>query len=240
MNILIVEDDRTQAEAVHKALVTHQHSVSIVDDGEQALRFLKSEDADAIILDWQLPRMSGLEVLHWIRANLGPERGVLFLTSRVLEVDIVSALQAGADDYVVKPFRTVELMARVNALLRRVRRDGDHGALVAVGAYVLDPIGRSVTLHGERIELTAKEFQLIAFLFHNIGKIISRELLAITAWGRELGVASRSLDTHIYRIRQKLKLTPENGLRLSSVYTTGYRLDHVGTRFAAEADALLE
>lgn len=228
MRILIVEDDRMQAEAVMRALAPYRHSVAIADDGEQALRHLKSAPVDATILDWHLPKMSGLEVLHWIRAHLGAEHGVLFLTSRVLEIDIVSALQAGADDYVVKPFRTVELAARVNALLRRARRDPEQDAPIAAGDYLLDPVSRSVALRGEAIDLTAKEYQLIAVLLANLGKIVSRELLAITAWGRELEVASRSLDTHIYRLRQKLRLKPENGLRLSSVYTAGYRLDVVG------------
>jgi len=100
---------------------------------------------------------------------------------------------------------------------------------------VLDPQERSVTLRGSRIDLTTKEFQLVASLFNNVGKILSRDLLAMTAWGRELGVESRSLDTHIYRIRQKLKLSPDNGLRLTSIYTLGYRLDVVKTPAASDS-----
>jgi DNA-binding response OmpR family regulator len=125
----------------------------------------------------------------------------------------------------VKPFRAEELAARVNALLRRVARTVARDEPIRAGDYVLDPLTRSVTLRGNKIDLTTKEFQLVASLFSNLGKILSRDLLAMTAWGRELSVESRSLDTHIYRIRQKLKLSPENGLRLSSIYTLGYRLD---------------
>jgi DNA-binding response OmpR family regulator len=228
MRILIVEDDPVQAEAVCNALASFSHTLKIVDNGEGAVRYLRSETVDAVVLDWHLPHMSGIEVLNWIRAReVG--YGVLFLTSRMHELDVVRALEAGADDYMVKPFRADELAARVNALLRRIARRVERDEVVKAGEYVLDPKQRSVALRGDRIDLTTKEFQLAAALFNNIGKILSRDLLAITAWGRELGVESRSLDTHIYRIRQKLKLSPENGLRLTSIYTLGYRLDQIKT-----------
>ncbi|MDC6134774.1 winged helix-turn-helix domain-containing protein, partial [Burkholderia gladioli] len=115
-------------------------------------------------------------------------------------------------------------------------------APIRAGDYVLDPVEREVRLRDSKIELTTKEFQLVACLFHNLGKIMSRELLATTAWGRELGTESRSLDTHIYRIRQKLKLSIENGLRLSAIYTLGYRLDQTkpSGEFHANAGMLME
>lgn len=171
-------------------------------------------------------------VLNWIRTRADVEYGVLFLTSRVQELDVVRALEAGADDYLSKPFRAEELAARVNALLRRIGRKVKRDEPIRAGEYVLDPVHRTVRLRDDTIELTTKEFQLVACLFNNIGKIMSREQLATTAWGRELGTESRSLDTHIYRIRQKLKLSIENGLRLSAIYTLGYRLDQ--TRASTE------
>jgi DNA-binding response OmpR family regulator len=235
MRILIVEDDPIQAEAVFNALTPFSHTIKIVDDGECAVRYLRSETVDAVVLDWHLPRMSGIEVLNWIRARDDVEYGVLFLTSRMHEVDVVRALEAGADDYMLKPFRADELAARVNALLRRIARNVARDEVIKAGEYVLDPQERSVTLRGSRIDLTTKEFQLVASLFNNVGKILSRDLLAMTAWGRELGVESRSLDTHIYRIRQKLKLSPDNGLRLTSIYTLGYRLDVVKTPAASDS-----
>jgi DNA-binding response OmpR family regulator len=235
MRILIVEDDPIQAEAVFNALTPFSHTIKIVDDGECAVRYLRSETVDAVVLDWHLPRMSGIEVLNWIRARDDVEYGVLFLTSRMHEVDVVRALEAGADDYMLKPFRADELAARVNALLRRIARNVARDEVIKAGEYVLDPQERSVMLRGSRIDLTTKEFQLVASLFNNVGKILSRDLLAMTAWGRELGVESRSLDTHIYRIRQKLKLSPDNGLRLTSIYTLGYRLDVVKTPAASDS-----
>lgn len=229
MRILVVEDDPVQAEEVQSALIPFSHTIKIVGDGEQAVRFLRSESVDVVVLDWHLPKLTGIEVLNWIRTRADIEYGVVFLTSRVQEFDVVRALEAGADDYLIKPFRAEELAARVNALLRRVARNVKHDEPIKVGAYVLDPVERTVRLRGSKIELTTKEFQLLACLFRNLGKIMSRDLLATTAWGRPLGTESRSLDTHIYRIRQKLQLGIENGLRISSIYTLGYRLDQAKT-----------
>ncbi|MEW9582405.1 response regulator transcription factor [Paraburkholderia sp. DGU8] len=227
MNILLVEDDPAQAAAVERAMQHSGHKISKADHGENAIRFLKANEVDLVMLDWQLPGMTGLELLYWIRGNQGRQPAVLFLTSRVLEVDIVRALEAGADEYVVKPFRTVELVARVGALLRRTKRHKAIENTLTVGPYVLDRMRRSVTLHGNPIELTAKEFDVAAHLFANVGRVISRDLLAKLAWGRELGSTSRTVDTHIYRLRCKLSLRPENGVRLCTVYTHGYRLDAV-------------
>ncbi|WP_338642028.1 response regulator transcription factor [Burkholderia pyrrocinia] len=235
MRILVVEDDPVQAEEVQSALASFSHTIKVAVNGEQALRFLRSESVDAVVLDWHLPSMTGIEVLNWIRTRADVEYGVLFLTSRVQELDVVRALEAGADDYLSKPFRAEELAARVNALLRRVARNVKRDEPIRAGEYVLDPVARAVWLRDSKIELTTKEFQLVACLFHNLGKLMSRELLATTAWGRELGTESRSLDTHIYRIRQKLKLGIENGLRLSAVYTLGYRLDQ--TKASADPSA---
>jgi DNA-binding response OmpR family regulator len=227
MRVLIVEDDLAQAQAAAKALHPFGHEITQVDDGEKALRFLKAQAVDIVILDWHLPKMSGFEILHWARTHIGAGLPIIFLTSKVLEVDIVLALEAGADDYVVKPFRMAEFAARVNVLLRRLKRNIDPDNIVRVGEYVLHPGQRNVHLRGKEIELTAKEFDLAAVLFHNLGQLLSRDVMAATAWGRELDVASRTLDTHIYRLRQKLLFSPENGLRLSAIYTHGYRLDEV-------------
>jgi DNA-binding response OmpR family regulator len=227
MHVLIVEDDAVQAEAIAEALRPLGHQITCLEDGEQAIRLLKTQMVDVAVLDWQLPRRTGLEVLRWTRANIGSEPAVLFVTSKVLEDDIVQALEAGADDYIVKPFRVAELTARVSVMLRRIRREIGATDIVRIGEYTVDPNLRTVMLRDQKVDLTAKEFDLIAFLFSNAGKLLSREVMAMSAWGRELSVASRTLDTHIYRIRQKLFLNPENGVRLSSIYTHGYRLDEV-------------
>ncbi len=227
MNILLVEDDPIQASILEKVLRNLGREIYQVRDGERAIQFLRTRSVELIVLDWHLPTMSGIEVVHWIRANLGDEPSVLFLTARVLEMDVVAALEAGGDDYIVKPFREVELAARVKALLRRCSHGRKHAELTRAGVYVLDPATNSVSVRGETVDLTSKEFALAKCLFDNLGRVISRDALAALAWGRTLDGSSRSLDTHMYRIRQKLTLRPENGLRLSAVYTHGYRLDEV-------------
>jgi len=235
MNILLVEDDPAQAVAVEKTMQQSRHTISKANSGESAIRYLMTHEVDLVVLDWQLAGVAGFEVLHWIRDNLGREPAVLFLTSRVLEVDILRALDAGADEYIVKPFRAIELVARVGALLRRTYPNEKTESVISVGPYVFDPARRSVTLHGNAIELTAKEFDVASFIFANAGRAVSRDLLVKLAWGRELEATSRTVDTHIYRLRRKLALHPRNGVRLSTVYTHGYRLDEVAVTDTVEA-----
>ncbi|PQV50647.1 response regulator transcription factor [Paraburkholderia sp. BL21I4N1] len=238
MNILLVEDDPAQADAVVRVMQQSGHIINKIDRGESAIRFLKANEVDLVVLDWQLPGMTGFDVLQWIRRNLGSEPAVLFVTSRMLEVDIVQALEAGADDYVVKPFRTIELVARIGALLRRISRAEKIDNTLTVGPYVLDTVRRSLSLHGKTVVLTAKEFDVAAYLFANVGRVVSKHLLTKLAWGRELDSSSRTVDTHIYRLRRKLSLRPENGVLLSTVYTHGWRLNEVAsTNATSEASS---
>ncbi|RKT13719.1 winged helix family two component transcriptional regulator [Paraburkholderia sp. RAU2J] len=227
MNILLVEDNPAQAAAVENAMQESGHRISKVNCGDSAMRFLRSNEVDLVMLDWQLRGTTGLEVLQWIRGNLGREQAVLFLTARLSEADIVQALEAGADDYVVKPFRADELAARAGALLHRTTRNENTAKAVSVGSYILDRGRRTVSLHDTPVELTAKEFDMAAYLFANVGRVVSRDLFAKLVWGRELDITSRTVDTHIYRLRRKLFLHPDNGVCLSTVYTHGYRLDEV-------------
>ncbi|MDR8732127.1 response regulator transcription factor [Burkholderia pseudomultivorans] len=227
MKILLVEGDSAQAETIEKILRSSGRGVLRVHDGERAVQTLKTERVALVVLDWCLQGMSGLEVLRWIRAHLGDEPTVLFLTARTLEADVVAALEAGADEYIAKPCRESELAARIKALLRRIDRDEKRVSVKRIGAYVWSPTTRTVTMHGSPIDLTEKEFALMSCLFDNVGQVMSRDLLGKLAWGRALDGTSRSLDTHIYRLRQKLALRPENGVRLSAVYTHGYRLDEI-------------
>jgi DNA-binding response OmpR family regulator len=155
---------------------------------------------------------------------------VLFTTGRDREEDIVYALKSGADDYLVKPLRRLEFLARVDALLRRSRGHGrEEDAPIEAGAFHIDPRGRTLHRDGVAVELTQKEFEMAALLFRNVGRLLSRAYLLDTVWGISAEVSTRTVDTHASQLRIKLGLYPEGGWRLSAVYQHGYRLERLGS-----------
>ncbi|KAF1036134.1 MAG: Sensory transduction protein regX3 [Burkholderia lata] len=229
MRILSLDDEPAQAALIDEILSGEGHQVHVVNDGNQAIRLLETHLVDLVLLDWHVPGISGLDVLGWIRERIGRELPVLFLTNRAREDELVAALNAGADDYMIKPIRRRELIARVNALLRRAYPDTVTPLLIRVGAYHLDVVAQTIHLNGESIKLTPKEFSITALLFRNLGRIMPRDALVKVIWGRDSVNESRSLDTHIYRLRTKLRIAPENGVRLRAIYTHGYRLEPCST-----------
>ncbi|AOJ11157.1 hypothetical protein WS71_29050 [Burkholderia mayonis] len=182
---------------------------------------------DLVILDWNVPIISGLDVLHWIRRNIGYKIPVLFLTNRLFEQNIAEALNAGADDYIVKPIGKSELIARINALTRRLHYGNEYQEAISIGTYLLNNKERCIYLKGNRILLTQKEFEIASILFINFGRVVPRDYLIKLVWGKSEDMMSRSLDTHVYRVRNKLFLCAENGVVLKSIYTIGYRLDKI-------------
>ncbi|ERO63112.1 response regulator transcription factor [Pseudomonas piscis] len=196
--------------------------------GEDLLRQLRRETFDLMILDWQVPDLSGLSLLRWTREHMDSPPAAIMLTSRDAESDIVQALNTGADDYLSKPFRPNELKARVNAVLRR------HGLQRSNSEEVLnfndlsfDDAELTVTRAGVPISLTEREYRLARCLFANLGRPLSREYLYERFWTHEEILSSRPLDTHIYRLRNKLGLTAERGWQLLTIYGYGYRLESV-------------
>lgn len=225
MKIASLEDDVAQAELIRLVLQDEGHSCETFGESAALMRRLRKEKFDLLIVDWQLPDLSGYEVVKWVRNNADRHVPILFLTSRTQEDDIVSGLQAGADDYMVKPFHRAEFVARVHALLRRANVNPDTESVFAIGNYLVMPEARRILRNGEQIELTHKEMELALLLFTSEGQIVSREYIIETVWGPGMPGNSRTLDTHLSRIRTKLGLGPENGVRLRPVYTHGYRLE---------------
>ena len=227
MNIALLEDDAAQGELIKSTLETNGYACALFTEGQELLAALpKSAPFDLILLDWELPDISGLDVLHWIRANNGYSVPVMFITSRTTEEDLVTGLQAGADDYMVKPLRTAELLARIGALLRRSNVAYVNELVpFSCGDYQIDPTTGTISLHDTPIELAPKEYDLALLFFRNPGRLFSRDVLSSSVWNREIPATSRTLDTHLSNIRRKLQLHPEHGVRLHASYALGYRLE---------------
>jgi DNA-binding response OmpR family regulator len=229
MKIAYLEDDDVLAEHLGEILRSAGHECELFRDGSHLIRRLKRDRFDLLLLDWQLPGVSGHQVTIWARANLSERVPILFMTSRSLEADVVTALAAGADDYMIKPIRNGELLARIDALSRRAYGDADAGApsVIEVGPYRINPVSRTCFLGETAIELTGREFDLVVLLFQHVGRVLSRDHIGGTLWGQPQSAISRTLDTHMSRVRSKLQLRPDNGVRLAPVYGHGYRLEIV-------------
>ena len=228
MRIVSVEDDHDQIALIGQLMEDAGHTCAVFQTAAALLQRNPAQSFDLLVVDWQLPDTTGRELVHALRRERGCTLPILFLTARADEADIVAGLAAGADDYLVKPARPAELVARVNALLRRAHPDMAQSAdIIRAGEIVLNPSSKSVMLRGERVSLSPREFALATFLFQNIGQLVSREAIENAVWGRAAGLESRTLDTHMYQVRTKLALRPENGVRLTSVYSHGYRLEKV-------------
>jgi len=228
MKIASLEDDLDQACYIRDILTAGGYSCLSYQESTRFLEALRTESFDLALVDWQLPDMDGDEVVRQLRAQYGYSLPVIFVTSRNLETDLVQGLAAGADDYLIKPLRPAELLARIGAHLRR-RAAQPAGAPFAVAAYLIDPVAGAISLNGSPVALTPKEFELALLFFRNIGRLMSRDVLAETVWNRAIPSTSRTLDTHLSNIRQKLQLQPRNGLRLTSSYALGYRLMRTDT-----------
>jgi len=221
----ILEDDLDQSALLQVWLEDAGFKTRAFESGPEFIRAIQNEGFDLMMLDWNLPEMSGLEVLEWIRHNVREPVPVLFLTTRGEEEHIVAALEAGADDYVTKPARQQELLARIRSLARRSGLAEPDRDSIEIDGYHLDRKAISISMDGVEVQLTRREFELAWMLFDNLDKILSREYLLRNIWNVSAAVQSRTVDTHISRVRSKLNLRPENGWRLSSVYHYGYRLE---------------
>ncbi len=227
MRIALLEDDRDQILLLRGWLEGAGHSLHAYERGGDFLREVTRESFDVFLLDWMIPDKSGMEVLAWVRANIKERVPVLFVTARDAEEDIVSVLQAGADDYMVKPLRKAELLARINAVARRARGADTPEPFVDYGEYRIDSVRRRISRLGQDVELTQKDFDLAVFLFHNLGRLLSRGHIFEAVWGQSAEINTRTIDTHVSRLRTRLGLNPENGWRLGAVYQHGYRLERL-------------
>ncbi len=227
MKIASLEDDLDQARRIQQVLTAAGYACTSYHQSRDLLAALRTEAYDLVLLDWHLPDIDGDDVVRWLRTHIGARIPVIFLTNRSAEDDLVEGLRAGADDYIVKPMRPLELLARVAALLRRSQITEPVDQTIEVARYRVDPAARVITLDDAAITLAPKEFELALLFFRNVGRLMSRDVLAECVWNREIPATSRTLDTHLSNIRQKLQLRPQHGVRLTSSYALGYRLELV-------------
>ena len=225
IRIGILEDDAALAAQLKAVVEEAGFRCFLFDNGQKLLTFLKHETLDLLLLDWVLPDLSGIAVLRWLKANAQSRVPVLMVTSRSAEEDIVAALREGADDYVAKPVEPGILLARIEAVCRRVRPESHGDAAECFGDYRFDPRMGVASFRGEPVPMAAKEFALALMLFRNMDRTLSRSYLFETLWGHSPDMQTRTLDAHMSRVRVKLQLRPENGLKLVPVYAHGYRLE---------------
>lgn len=227
MRLAILDDDREMCADVAASMRAAGHACYEFHSGEALRRALRRESYDLLLLDWEVPDLSGIDLLAWARATLPSPPPVIMMTGRSSDGDIIHGLDIGADDYVTKPIDAGVLRSRVEALLRRSYGRATAPRVEAFGDLVFDPMAMTVTVRGAPVELTAKEFGLALLLFRNLNRPLSRSHIMETVWGRNPEIPSRTLDAHVSQIRGRLGLRPEHGLRLASVYSFGYRLEQV-------------
>jgi two-component system response regulator RegX3 len=225
MHIAILEDDSDQRDLLELWVSSGQHTSRGFGTTAQFIEGIKKERFDLLLIDWMLPDGTGADVLHWVRQNLGWEIPVVVVTSRDDETTVVSALNVGADDYLVKPPKPLELLARLEAVARRVKPGGL--PVLRLGSFEVDVQRHRLSLDGNPVSLTQKEFDLSVYLFQNPGKLLSRDHLLNKIWGLNTDVDTRTVDTHVSRLRKKLMLDGSKGWKFTPIYGYGYRFDRV-------------
>jgi DNA-binding response OmpR family regulator len=226
--ILIVDDEPTIVEVVGLYLQREGFRVVTAADGATALSMVEQQRPDLIVLDLMLPGLSGFDVTRRLRA--GGALPIIMLTARGEEADRIVGLELGADDYVTKPFSARELVARVKAVLRRTHPDlapaePAASTVLAIGGLRMDSASRSVTLDGQPINLTVREFDLLQFLMRNPGQVFTREQLLDNVWGYTFASDMGTVTVHIRRLREKIERDPANPVFLQTIWGVGYKLE---------------
>lgn len=226
--ILVIEDNEDLAFGLRNNLEIEGYQVDAVSNGEDGLEAAAKSTPDLVLLDLMLPKMDGFRVLHALRQR-GFSNPVLILTARGEEADKVRGLQLGADDYVTKPFGVLELLARIEALLRRSQRDAagadaEREPVLEFGDVTIDRAARTVHRGGEPVSLTPKEFDLLIALLERKGAVANRVDLMKEVWGYQAAVLSRTVDTHIAELRRKIERDQSDPVHILTVRKAGYRL----------------
>ncbi len=221
MKVYVLEDDLDQSELYKFWL--DDFECKTFDKARDLIKHIPFEAPDILLIDWNLPKVGGLDVLHWLKGSRHSNIPVIFLTSRNTEDDIVTALTDGADDYIVKPVNQAILLARINAVIRR-QLNNQSDKTVDTNPYVFNSKANTVSYNSVNVSLTNKEFELALFFFNNEDVLMSRDQLLESIWVQSSDLNTRTVDTHISRLRKKLVLNGTHGWKLVSIYHKGYKL----------------
>ncbi len=224
--VLVVEDEEAFVDALEIGLRREGFRVEVARDGAEALERWETVDPDVILLDVMLPRVSGVDVCREIRTR--SKVPIIMVTAKSSEIDTVVGLEVGADDYVTKPYRMRELVARIRAVIRRsdvAATPDDVEAVVTVGDVQLDPDRHEVTVRGALVALPLKEFELLDLLLTNAGRVLSRDQLIDRVWGHDYVGDTKTLDVHIKRLRSKVEEDPSNPTRIVTIRGLGYKYE---------------
>ncbi len=223
-HILLVEDDVKIARGVQQALEGHGYEVAWATTGAEARTSAVGQEPDLVLLDLNLPDMDGVEIASELRTR-HPDTTIVMLTARTDEIDVVVGLDAGADDYVTKPFRLGELLARVRAHLRRPRPGRDEPVVITVGDLTVDLDARRVSVGDKEVDLRPKEFDLLALLASNAGRAIPRDEIMSEVWDAHWFGSTKTLDMHISALRRKLGEDEGRPSRITTLRGIGYRFE---------------
>ena len=224
--VLVVEDEDSFVEALSIGLRREGFRVQIARDGAQALDLFDAVNPDLVLLDVMLPRVSGIDVCRQLRKR--SQVPIIMVTAKGAEIDTVVGLEVGADDYVTKPYRLRELVARMRAVLRlspRDRQQDASGEALEVGDVALDPERHEVVIRGTTVQLPLKEFELLELLLDNAGRVLTRETLIDRVWGSDYVGDTKTLDVHIKRLRSKVEDDPSNPSRIVTIRGLGYKFE---------------
>jgi two-component system response regulator RegX3 len=229
LRVLLVEDEDSFVDALTVGLTREGFEVTVARDGSEAIDAFEAREPDLILLDLMLPKMSGLDVCRQIRTTSSVP--IIMVTAKGEEIDTVVALEMGADDYVTKPYRLRELVARMRAVMRRAPHENDldqstvENESTELGPIRIEPETRRVYVEGEEVHLRRKEFELLRLLMENAGRVLTRDVLIDRVWGSDYVGDTKTLDVHIKRLRGQIESDPKTPLLITTIRGIGYRFD---------------
>ena len=233
MRVAILEDDIPFCDDLARSVTAMGHTPITAYSGEEMMRHLRKRAVDVVLLDWEVADISGFNVLKWARGHLRPTPPIIMISMRTSEQDIIAALEEGADDYITKPINDSVLQARLKAHLRRTEGDRTDSAVEVYGAYAFDTETNTITIDGKKRPAAPREFDLALFFFRNLNRPVARRDIMQMVWSKNPDLPSRTLASHVAKLRLSLELRPERGYKLDSIYGYGYRLDELPETLAA-------